>query len=188
MKVYTKTGDSGQTSMFGGNRVDKDDLVMVALGSIDELGAALGLALSSYRGKDNIIEQGKGILSDLFDLGAEIATPEETKQKLDMRLDNAVDADRIKTLEDMIDFYTRYLEPMKTFVLPLGSECATRLHFARAVCRRAERDLVSLNKFVPLRAEVLQYINRLSDLLFTWARFANKWQDGDIPWKAKKER
>lgn len=177
MKIYTKTGDAGTTGLVGGGRVKKSDLLMETIGTLDELNAWLGLTCV---GKDDpLIQQ---IQSRLFDIGAELATPS------DSRFDHTfLTSDFTVLLEESIDRMETDLEPLRTFILPGGSEVAARLHLARTVCRRAERLLVQLGETHQIRSELFVFLNRLSDWLFVKARYANRTSNvADIPWEPKK--
>ncbi|HMS53855.1 MAG TPA: cob(I)yrinic acid a,c-diamide adenosyltransferase [Fimbriimonadaceae bacterium] len=167
MRIYTKTGDTGQTGLVGGTRVSKADPRMHAIGSIDELNACLGLCLTQDP-IESIEEPLQWVQNWLFDLGAEIATPEGT------RFDNTfIDQRNIGYLEESIDLMTEELPPLSQFILPGGTVLAAQLHLARTICRRAERHLIELSEEVALRPEVLAFVNRLSDWLFVAARTAN---------------
>lgn len=182
MKLYTKTGDRGDTGLFGGERVRKDHERVRAYGAIDEANSAIGVAASASPAlPDEMLVEMKRIMSDLFDIGAELATPDASK------VVTPVDGKRIEALEKLIDAVEAEVPPLKTFVLPAGTDGAARLHFARTVVRRAERELVSLSAHVTLRDDVIIYVNRLSDLLFAWARLANHRAGvGDVPWTSRK--
>lgn len=188
MKIYTRTGDSGSTALFGGARVAKDALRVEAYGTVDELNACLGVAIAALSGAS---EELRPILlalqSELFDLGAELATaPERRHEKLTARL-APVGAEQVAALERIIDRYEERLAPLRSFILPGGAPAAAALHHARTVARRAERRIVSLAAREPLDAGVLQYVNRLSDLLFVLARAANLLSGvEDVPWTARK--
>lgn len=190
MKIYTRTGDDGQTGLFLGRRVRKSDGRVSAYGDVDEANASLGVVHALAELPPAIARELPRIMSDLFDVGAELATPDddEAREKLSGRLATGVDDARIAALEALIDDAERGLPPLKTFVLPGGSEAAARLHVARTTVRRAERTVVALvDEGARVRGEVLRYLNRLSDLLFVWARFANKEAgEVDVPWQAKK--
>ncbi len=181
MKIYTKTGDAGTTGLFGGPRVSKDDARICAYGSIDELNAVLGLARSI-----GLETQQDEMLRDvqvcLFSIGAELATPEPEKHGLKWSGESAVEA-----MEAWIDQIDESLPPLRNFVLPGGASSAAHLHLARTVCRRAEREVVSLRncRGVSDVSEIVIYLNRLSDLLFVMARQANA-QAGvpDVPWQS----
>jgi cob(I)alamin adenosyltransferase len=168
VKIYTKTGDDGTTGLFGGARVPKSSPRVDAYGTVDELNAAIGVARAAKL--DAAID---GVLAhvqvDLFTLGAELATVPGKEDKLKMRL---LDADDAARLERAIDQAEAKLPPLTNFVLPGGSPGAAGLHFARTVCRRAERLVLGLSDS-PARREIVIYLNRLSDLLFVLARRAN---------------
>lgn len=190
MKLYTKTGDRGDTGLFGGERVRKDHERVQAYGAVDEANSAIGMAASSSPPlPPEIAAELPGIMSDLFDVGAELATPTAGENALAQKLVTRVDAARIAELERLIDAVENEVPPLKTFVLPAGTDGAARLHFARTVVRRAEREIVSLSasSSVTLRDDVIIYVNRLSDLLFAWARLTNHRAGvGDVAWSARK--
>jgi len=168
MKIYTRTGDDGKTSTLSGKRVSKDSAIMQVNGTIDELNAVIGVALS-YNNHEEIEEILEEIQSDLFVIGTEITLSEKSdtnKIKISQY--------RIKRLEDLIDSITEKLPKLRNFILPGGSLLASHLHLARTVCRRAERTLVSFIDETDLNTFSLQYLNRLSDLLFVLSRYANK--------------
>ncbi len=169
MRIYTGTGDQGTTGLFGGGRVEKDDIRVEAYGAIDELNACIGLAVAHLEG--NFTGELAAIQGDLFTLGAELGCVPGKEDKLGLTLVSAEDAKRLERLID--DIETR-LTPLKTFVLPGGSRGAAFLHHARTVCRRAERRVIASRAKSPVRGEVLVYLNRLSDLLFVLAREANR--------------
>jgi cob(I)alamin adenosyltransferase len=181
MKIYTKTGDSGDTGLFGGGRVKKDDIRVEAYGDVDELNAILGAARAAtpLPRIDNLLLP---IQQDLFAIGALLATPD--RAKMEQHLTKAkIDSGRIADLERAIDACDAELEPLKAFILPGGTEKAAALHVARTVCRRAERRVVQLQRTVSLPDIVVVYLNRLSDLLFMLARVANKSAGvGEVPW------
>lgn len=168
MKIYTKTGDKGDTSLFGGQRVPKDALRIEAYGTVDELNSVLGIVRADNKEKeiDSIIDR---IQNELFDLGADLATPRSQSSKSIKR----IEAKDSKHLEKEIDQLEEHLKPLKTFILPGGSPVAARLHFARTVCRRAERSVVRLSRNEDIGDGITIYLNRLSDLLFVLARYAN---------------
>ena len=168
MKIYTKTGDKGETGLFGGRRVRKDHPRIAAYGDVDELNALLGLArrLNDRPELDRILQK---IQNDLFDLGAVLATPDPGR----LRGGSFIRREDISALEEEIDRLDRDLPPLRNFILPGGSELAANLHLARTVCRRAEREIVALAEKEPVGEEVLGYINRLSDFLFVLARWVN---------------
>ena len=181
MKIYTKTGDEGQTGLFGGGRVSKDDPRVEAYGDVDELNASIGIA-RSVEMMPRIDEVLVPIQRDLFSIGALLATPD--LQKMHDHLSKAqIDDVRIADLEHAIDACDKELEPLRAFIVPGGTPKAAALHVARTVCRRAERRVISLQRDVAIPAIVVVYLNRLSDLLFTLARVANNRAGaGDVTW------
>ena len=182
MKIYTKTGDAGETSLAGGNRVRKDDLRVVAYGDVDEANAAIGAARSAPPTDlaDALLIQ---VQRELFAIGGALASPEPAALRAAQRVKVAVTPEQIRALEQAIDDAERELMPLKQFVLPAGSPKSAALHLARTACRRAERSAVHLARGQPVAAEILAYLNRLSDLLFVLARQANH-QAGrpDVTW------
>lgn len=182
MKIYTKTGDQGETGLFGGGRVPKDDPRVEAYGTVDELNAALGLTLVDLPEEDVrslLIE----VQRRLFDIGADLATPLERDASRAMPVPR-VKPDQIALLEQAIDRFETELPPLTQFILPGGSIAGARLHLARCICRRAERRVVSLARVQSINPEILTYLNRLSDLLFVLARVMNHRQhEPEIPWK-----
>jgi cob(I)alamin adenosyltransferase len=169
MKIYTKTGDCGDTGLFGGGRVRKNVLRMETTGTVDELNALLGVARAA--GLPSEIDEGvKRIQRDLFAVGAELATTDPARHGTQM-----VGATEIERLEALIDSHDADLPPLTNFILPDGTAAATQLHLARTVCRRAERLLVSLidASAEPISGNVLIYLNRLGDVLFVLARAVN---------------
>ena len=179
MKIYTRTGDAGETGLFGGARVAKDDARVEAYGTVDEANACIGVAraLGVSEKTDAALLK---IQSDLFTVGAELACVPGKEQKLKLTL--VANAD-IARLEGWIDDAEVPLTALKNFVLPGGSPGAAELHRARTVCRRAERRTLSAGRVSPVRPEVVIYLNRLSDLLFVLARFENHVASvADIPW------
>jgi len=190
MKIYTKAGDAGETGLFGGERIAKDNARVEAYGSVDELNCALGVARAALAADPALHDQDvllTRLQSELFDLGAELATP---PQRLDTKLASRIPLasdERVAALEREIDRMEAELEPLKTFILPAGTPAASALHLARAICRRAERRAVTLSHADAdtVRPEALRYLNRLSDLLFVMARYANH-RAGlpDVPWIA----
>ena len=183
MKIYTKTGDKGKTSLFGGQRVDKDDLRVDCYGTVDELNSILGLAIIEITNRE-VSELIQNIQNDLFTLGGELATPIEKKSALNSSSD--VNTNQINFLEEKIDLFEEKLQPLKQFILPGGSKSAALLHIARSVSRRSERLAVKLSKRDVINENIIIYLNRLSDLLFVLARFENDVnQIPDIPWTLK---
>jgi cob(I)alamin adenosyltransferase len=183
MKIYTKTGDQGQTGLFGGARVSKAHARVDAYGDVDELNCAIGAVrvhVTDSRADALLL----AIQSELFAVGAELARDPNKQIDLGIALIEERDVQR---LESAIDELERDLPPLKTFVLPGGSADAAMLHLARATCRRAERKLVLLATSESLRPELLRYVNRLSDLLFVMARHANfRAKVTDVPWLGRK--
>src|SRR4051812_41388050 len=181
MKIYTKTGDTGSTGLFGGGRVPKDDIRVEAYGDVDELNAVLGMA-RSIETMPRIDEVLVPIQRDLFAIGALLATPNRDKMALHLQKAR-IDEARIADLEQAIDDGEAELEPLTAFIIPGGTPKAAALHVARTVCRRAERHVVRLQHVVELPAVTVVYLNRLSDLLFTLARVANRRAGaGEVTW------
>ncbi len=169
MKLYTRGGDGGDTALFGGRRVKKSAPRVEAYGEVDELNSILGVVRAGI-GEADLDEQLSLLQSELFDLGGVLATPEpEAREKLP----GIGDGD-VERLERWIDGLEAGLEPLRNFVLPGGAPAAAQLHHARTVCRRAERRVVALGEDEPVPAELLRYLNRLSDLLFAMAREVNR--------------
>jgi len=184
MRIYTKTGDDGTTGLFGGARIDKDAERVEAFGTVDELNSALGMARAESLPAELDELLGR-IQSDLFSLGAELACAPGKAQRLPARLIGASD---ITALEDAIDRHEAELAPLTNFILPGGSRASAALHSARTVCRRAERRVVSAGRSDAGRAEILVYLNRLSDLLFVLARRANQLAGRpDVLWNPRGE-
>jgi cob(I)alamin adenosyltransferase len=183
MKLYTGTGDDGTTGLFGGDRVAKDDPRVVAYGTVDELNAALGLAAGAVgdeapEGFASLVGE---LQSQLFDLGADLATPAGSEHAAKIV---RLGADDVARLERLIDEVDAGNEPMTSFVLPGGTELAARLHVARAVCRRAERAMITLARGERVTADAITWMNRLGDLLFAMARRANAAAGvPDVPWR-----
>lgn len=171
VKIYTRTGDGGETSLFGGGRVPKDAIRVAAYGSVDELNAALGFA-ASLEPTELAAELIDGIQRDLFAIGAQLASPDPAKVEKTLAKAQLTES-RIGELEQAIDEVDAELPSLTAFVLPGGSPKAAALHVARTSCRRAERHVVALDHHEAVPAIVLKYLNRLSDLLFTLARLAN---------------
>lgn len=176
-RIYTRTGDRGTAALGNGERRKKSDLRFAAIGEVDEANAAIGLArLHTHTDLDRTLSR---VQNDLFDLGADLAVPEgHEKGKSRLRVSES----QVKRLEEEIDRYNAELAPLTSFVLPGGTASAASLHFARTVTRRAERALVALADHEPVNPAALAYINRLSDLLFVAARFANDGGGGDVLW------
>ena len=168
MKIYTRTGDKGETGLFGGDRVPKDATRIEAYGAVDELNSLVGIirALRPKRKIDRILQK---IQSDLFVLGADLATKKAGKRSLIPRINRS----HITSLEGIIDSLQLSLRPLASFILPGGTVVASFLHYARTVCRGAERSTVRLSRSEDVNENVLVYLNRLSDLLFVLARYTN---------------
>ena len=183
MKIYTKTGDDGTTGLYGGQRVRKDALRVCAYGSVDEANALLGIVRAQL-GDIELNAELERIQNILFDLGADLATPEDSSQGASIR---RIDAEDVESLEQAIDRYDSQLEPLRHFILPGGDPAAAALHLARTVVRRAEREVLRLQSEEAVNAYVGVYLNRLSDLLFVMARTANiKSGVSEVRWQAKK--
>lgn len=182
MKIYTKTGDTGDTGLFGGGRVGKDDARVDAYGEVDELNSVLGVARAEGLGKLDALAQ--SLQDQLFTVGSILATPHDSKAAAHIP---RVQESWIAAMEQAIDSYDLELAPLTAFILPGGSKPAAALHLARTVCRRAERKVVPLFRQGLVEAPVVVFLNRLSDLLFAMARYAN-FQVGvkDVPWVAPK--
>jgi cob(I)alamin adenosyltransferase len=181
MKIYTKTGDAGETGLFGGGRVSKDDPRVEAYGDVDELNAVLGL-VRAVEMMPRIDEVLVPIQRDLFSIGALLSTPDLEKMH-DHLAKAQVDEGRISELEQAIDACDKELEPLRAFIVPGGTPKAATLHVARTVCRRAERRVIHLQRNVEIPQIVVVYLNRLSDLLFTLARVANtRAGAGEVTW------
>jgi cob(I)alamin adenosyltransferase len=175
-KIYTRTGDAGETGLGDGSRVPKDSQRVHALGEIDELNSAIGLLLAEGLAGD-VGETLAGIQHDLFDLGAEVCIPGHA----------GMSDGRVAHLETLLDHYNGDLPPLKEFILPGGTRAASLAHLARTVCRRAERALVSLARAEPVGTAARKYLNRLSDLLFVLGRALNRAGGGsDVLWQPGK--
>ena len=181
-KIYTRTGDDGTTALGSGRRVAKYDLRVECYGTLDETNAAIGLARVHTGSSDPTLDVMLArIQNDLFDLGAELCYPDESK---DARGRLSVSAAQVERLEGEIDALNRELQPLRSFVLPGGTPAASFLHLARTVSRRGERLMVALasRPNEPVGAAALRYINRLSDFLFVAARYANDKGKSDVLW------
>lgn len=178
MKIYTRTGDDGTTGLFGGGRVSKNDPRLNAYGALDELNAVLGVARAeglSARSDEILLS----LQNQMFDLGAELAAPDAAKHGAQFLTDEV-----LAKLEEWIDLLEAELPPLKAFILPGGAPASAALHLARCVCRRAEREIVTLSETVQVRPLVLKYANRVSDLLFVLARTVNlEAEVADVEWK-----
>jgi len=174
-RIYTRTGDDGTTGLGDGTRVNKDSLRVETMGTVDELNAVIGMMLTEYLPED-IINTLTGVQHDLFDMGGEICIPGYVK----------VEASRIDGLEETLDKLNESLTPLKEFILPGGTKAAAYCHLARTVCRRAERQLIRMNREEPVTPTSIKYLNRLSDLLFVIARVINmRAGHPDVLWKNK---
>jgi cob(I)alamin adenosyltransferase len=175
-KIYTRTGDGGTAGLVDGSRVSKSGLRMTAIGEVDEANAAIGVAIAALGGGD-VAYRLLRIQNDLFDLGADAATPGEIEGAL------RIIAGQVARLEVEVDEMNDTLEPLTSFILPGGSPAVSALHLARTVVRRAERAAVALNQAEPLNPQLLAYLNRLSDHLFVAARFVAAREGGDVLWQ-----
>ena len=180
-KIYTRTGDDGTTALGSGRRVAKYDLRVECYGTLDETNAAIGLARLHTQSDQALDAMIARIQNDLFDLGAELCYPNESK---DARGRLAVSDSQVERLEREIDTLNRELQPLRSFVLPGGTPAASFLHLARTISRRAERLMVALaaRPNEPVGGSALRYINRLSDFLFVAARYANDMGKSDVLW------
>ena len=172
-KLYTRTGDRGQTGLFGGRRVRKDHPRVEAYGTIDELNAALGVAASALRQR-KLVAAIQSIQNELFNIGAELASDRPVRRGKRQAGVFQLQQAKIRPLEALIDEYDARVAPLRTFILPGGSTASSLLHVARTACRRAERATVALAAKEPVNPAIIAYLNRLCDLLFVLARYANK--------------
>ena len=182
-KIYTRTGDNGTTGLVDGSRVSKADQRLNAIGEVDEVNSALGVAIQALEadGGDAALIAGlRRIQNDLFDLGADIATPGDSFEPSAMEL--RVVAAQVDWIEDAIDSANDQLPPLTSFILPCGSIAAGHMHMARAIARRAERALVAAAQVVRINPQALRYLNRLSDYLFVLCRLINVSRGGDVLW------
>jgi len=175
-KIYTRTGDGGSAGLVDGSRVSKSSLRMAAIGEVDEANAAIGVAIAALGGGEVALRLVR-IQNDLFDLGADAATPGEVDGAL------RIVANQVARLEVEIDEMNATLDPLTSFILPSGSAAVSALHLARAVVRRAERAAVALHEAEPLNPQLLAFLNRLSDHLFVSARFVAAREGGDVLWQ-----
>jgi len=178
-KIYTRTGDDGTTGLVDGSRIAKSDARMAAIGDVDEANSAIGVAITAL-GDSPFAAMLRRIQNDLFDLGADLATPGEdfTPGEMTLRIIGA----QVERLEGEIDAMNGGLPPLRSFILPGGSPAAANIHLARAIARRAERTAVRAAAQVALNPQALAYLNRLSDHLFVMARAVNAAGEGDILW------
>ncbi|MXV38620.1 cob(I)yrinic acid a,c-diamide adenosyltransferase [Flavobacteriaceae bacterium Ap0902] len=188
MKIYTKTGDKGKTSLYGGVKVSKANIRIDAYGTVDELNSFIGL-VQSFHEDETIRNQLLKVQNDLFVLGAELSTPKEKIYLANgkSRIGKIVENENIEQLESWIDEWEKGLDPMTHFILPGGGKASSSAHLARTVCRRAERIVVALSAHEEIRIEIQMYLNRLSDYLFIVARVLAK-QAGfeDVKWYSEK--
>lgn len=171
-KIYTGTGDDGTTSLFGGERVGKGNPRIDAYGTVDETNSIVGMArahLKGEPGEDELDPVLGDLQEELFVLGADLATPVDATPVVER-----IDEDHVTALEDRIDRFDADLPPLKRFILPGGTPAGAALHSARTVCRRAERHIVEANTSAPINEQAMVYLNRLSDLFFVLARWANR--------------
>lgn len=178
-RIYTRTGDGGETALGDGTRVVKDHPRVTAYGSVDELNAVLGILLCQQTADSEQTSLLRSIQNDLFDVGADLCVPPAQEEPAGKVL--RVNAEQVRRLEEAIDGLNAPLEPLRSFVLPGGTAAAAYCHLARTVCRRAERDVVTLMRHETVNQQVLIYLNRLSDLLFVLARVLNR-AHGDVLW------
>jgi cob(I)alamin adenosyltransferase len=179
-RIYTKSGDAGETSLGDGRRVSKTDLRIRAYGGVDELNAVLGVALTSPELSDSLVKLLSHIQNDLFDVGADLCVPEtdEPPAYTPLRVTEA----QVTQLEQWIDAVNARLSPLNSFILPGGSIASAHLHLARTVCRRVEIGVIELAAIERVNPQVIIYLNRLSDLLFVYARAANDDGKKDVLW------
>jgi cob(I)alamin adenosyltransferase len=179
-RIYTRTGDDGTTGLADGSRRPKHDVRMIAIGSVDESNAAIGLArLHADGAVDDLLAQ---VQNDLFDLGADLATPSDDVKWPPLRIKAA----QVTALEAALDAYNEALESLTSFILPAGTPLSAHLHMARTIARRAERDTAALADMESINPEIMKYMNRLSDLLFVLARHANDGGRADVLWVPSK--
>lgn len=181
MKIYTKTGDKGQTSLFGGTKVYKDDVRINAYGTVDELNSYVGL-LRDVNRRDERVKFFESIQNDLFTIASILAS--ESQKALSIVPE--IDESSVTALEEEIDKMENALEPLKNFILPGGHEYVSYCHIARTVCRRCEREVISLSKITHVNEVIIIYLNRLSDYLFVLARkMAKELNVAEVSWKGK---
>lgn len=177
-RIYTKTGDQGETALGDGSRVPKDHARVTAYGNVDELNAVLGILRNQPGAEDDLL---RTIQNDLFDVGADLCLPPAPGEAAGQRL--RVRPEQAARLEAAIDRLNAGLTPLTSFVLPGGSPAAAWCHLARTVCRRAERDVVTLARAETINPQIVVYLNRLSDLLFVLARVCNDQGRADVLWQ-----
>ncbi len=188
MKIYTKTGDKGETGLIGGRRVSKADLRIEAYGAVDEVNSSIGLAISTLQAKkefSDLLDVFTRVQNDLFRVGSDLADPDYPSSQYNTP---RTDEKMVSALEQDIDKLELELEPITFFILPGGSREASMLHVCRGIARRAETDAVALSKAEPINPAVIMYLNRLGDLLFVAARAANKRQGmPDVAWQKPRQ-
>jgi cob(I)alamin adenosyltransferase len=184
-RIYTKSGDHGQTSLGDGTRVPKTDSRIIAYGTVDELNSLIGVVIAAGA-PEPVATRLRHIQNDLFDVGADLCVPAARGPEAEGRL--RVAPEQAAQLERWIDAATDQLEPLRSFVLPGGTSAAAYLHLARTVCRRAEIKVLTLAESAPINPQVTIYLNRLSDLLFVWARLYNDGGKSDVLWVPGKFR
>ena len=178
-KIYTRTGDGGSAGLVDGSRVSKSSARMAAIGEVDEANSAIGVAIAALP-QGELADRLRAIQNEMFDLGADLATPFGTEfEEHALR----ILARQVERLEEEIDAMNASLEPLRSFILPGGSTAVSLLHLARGVVRRAERAAVALHELTPINAHALAYLNRLSDHLFVAARHLAAEDGGDVLWK-----
>ena len=179
-KIYTRTGDGGETGLADGSRIEKDHPLAQAIGDVDEANSAIGVALEAVADAD-VKRFMASIQNELFDLGADLATPGDDFSPTDMSL--RIVAGQVERLEREIDRMNERLEPLRSFILPGGTDGSAEIHLARSIVRRAERSVVAANRERTLNPLALTYLNRLSDYLFVAARIAGASNGGDVLWQ-----
>ncbi len=191
MKIYTKTGDRGETGLIGGRRISKGDPRIVAYGSVDELNSSMGVIISLLSSKNgqlfsDVIEILTGIQSDLFVIGSDLADPRYHEENQHQQNAQRLQKNMVEKLEESIDKFETELDPITFFILPGGSTEAAQMHLTRTVARRIETQVTLLAKNQKINPIILAYLNRLSDLLFVTARLVNKRKGvKDIPWRIR---
>jgi cob(I)alamin adenosyltransferase len=191
MKIYTKTGDRGETGLIGGRRISKGDPRIVAYGSVDELNSSIGISVSLLNSRNihlfsDVIDILKDIQNDLFVIGSDLADPRYREENQRQQNTPRAQEEMVVKLEEIIDRFEAELEPITFFILPGGCVEAAQVHLTRAVARRIETQVILLAKNQKINHVILAYLNRLSDLLFVTARLTNKRLGvKDIPWRAR---
>ena len=181
-KIYTRTGDDGTTGLVDGSRIAKDDPRMAAIGDVDELNSALGVAICEIA-DDALVQELRNVQNDLFDLGADLATPAETDDDFSpSEMVLRIVPSQVERLESLIAPATAALDPLTSFILPGGTKAAAAIHLVRAVARRTERTCVAAGTEMALNPQALAYVNRLSDYLFVLGRMLNNGGKDDILW------